>query len=91
MGKSRAVTRAWHKGTPYTVIVDTRFDPPLKRHFDPLEVERLQTFPDGWTSTLSKTQRLWTLGNAVTTRVIEHIAQCLKNYLDQSNKRQKIC
>ena len=43
------------------------------RRFTPLECERLQGFPDGWTEGLSDTQRYKCLGNAVTVPVIEYI------------------
>ena len=40
------------------------------RRLIPLECERLQGFPDGWTAGLSDTQRYKTLGNAVTVPVV---------------------
>lgn len=43
------------------------------RALTPLECERLQGFPDGWTDILSDTQRYKCLGNAVTVPVIEYI------------------
>jgi DNA (cytosine-5)-methyltransferase 1 len=43
------------------------------RRLTPTECERLQGFPDGWTSMLSDTQRYKCLGNAVTVNVIEWI------------------
>jgi hypothetical protein len=45
------------------------------RKLTPLECERLQGFPDGWTSGASKTQRYKQLGNSVTVNVIEEIAK----------------
>jgi len=47
------------------------------RRLTPLEAERLQGFPDGWTEGLSDTQRYKTLGNAVTVNVVEEIAKLL--------------
>ena len=47
------------------------------RHLTPLEYERLQGFPDGWTKGLSDTQRYKCLGNAVTVPVIEYILERL--------------
>lgn len=50
------------------------------RRLTPVECERLQGFPDGWTATgkdgeqISDTQRYKCLGNAVTTNVITAIA-----------------
>jgi DNA-cytosine methyltransferase len=43
------------------------------RKLTPLECERLQTFPDGYTEGVSNTQRYKALGNAWTVDVIAHI------------------
>jgi DNA (cytosine-5)-methyltransferase 1 len=43
------------------------------RRLTPTECERLQGFPDGWTDSVSDTQRYKTLGNAVTVNVIDSI------------------
>lgn len=45
------------------------------RRLTPTECERLQGFPDGWTSMLSDSQRYKCLGNAVTVNVIEAIVE----------------
>jgi DNA (cytosine-5)-methyltransferase 1 len=47
------------------------------RRLTPTECERLQGFPDGWTSGHSDTQRYKMLGNAVTVNVIEEIGRRL--------------
>jgi len=47
------------------------------RRLTPLECERLQGFPDGWTEGISDTQRYKCLGNAVTVNVIEAIGKQL--------------
>ena len=47
------------------------------RRLTPLECERLQGFPDGWTEGISDTQRYKCLGNAVTVPVVEFIAKHL--------------
>jgi len=47
------------------------------RRLTPTECERLQGFPDGWTYGVSDTQRYKTLGNAVTTNVIQVIMEKL--------------
>ena len=44
------------------------------RRLTPMECERLQGFPDGWTEGVSDTQRYKQMGNAVTVNVIEAIA-----------------
>jgi DNA (cytosine-5)-methyltransferase 1 len=43
------------------------------RRLSPVECERLQGFPDGWTEGVSDTQRYKTLGNAVTVNVIRDV------------------
>ena len=45
------------------------------RRFIPVEWERLQGFPDGWTDGLSDTQRYKCLGNAVTTNVVTFLGR----------------
>ena len=45
------------------------------RRLTPIECERLQGFPDGWTSGVSDTQRYKQLGNSVTVNVIEEIGK----------------
>ena len=47
------------------------------RRLTPVECERLQGFPDGWTTGVSDTQRYKCLGNAVTTNVITGIGERL--------------
>lgn len=47
------------------------------RRLTPLECERLQGFPDGWTDILSDSRRYKCLGNAVTVNVIRAIAEKL--------------
>ena len=52
------------------------------RRLTPIECERLQGFPDGWTEhgtqgKISDTQRYKVLGNAVTVNVIKEIVRCL--------------
>jgi len=61
--------RAEHHNT-----ADVHYLPGIRR-LTPLECERLQGFPDGWTEGISDTQRYKCLGNAVTVTVIEAIGQ----------------
>ena len=49
------------------------------RRLTPLECERLQCFPEGWTSGVSDTQRYSQCGNAVTVTVIETIIKVIKD------------
>ena len=50
------------------------------RRLTPTECERLQGFPDGWTSGISDTQRYKCLGNAVTVNVISAIMEKLLDF-----------
>jgi DNA (cytosine-5)-methyltransferase 1 len=52
------------------------------RRLTPLECERLQGFPDGWTKELSDTRRYKTLGNAVSVPLVKIIATKLKEELN---------
>lgn len=47
------------------------------RRLTPLECERLQGFPDGWTEGISDTQRYRCLGNAVSVPVVRAIGERL--------------
>jgi DNA (cytosine-5)-methyltransferase 1 len=47
------------------------------RRLTPVECERLQGFPDGWTEGLSDTQRYKCMGNAVTTTVVAEVVKRL--------------
>lgn len=48
------------------------------RKVTPLECERLQTLPEGYTEGISNTQRYKTIGNGWTVDVITHILRGLK-------------
>lgn len=50
------------------------------RRLTPVECERLQAFPDGWTDPCSDTQRYKQLGNAVTVTVAWWIAHRIMQY-----------
>ena len=64
--KSSCVTANLYKGIPYNVLVDNG----CIRKLDPVEVERLQTFPDNYTACVSNTRRYHGLGNSWTVDVI---------------------
>ena len=49
--------------------------PMAVRRLTPVECERLQGFPDGWTDGLPKTPRYRMMGNAVTVNVAEWIGR----------------
>lgn len=71
-GKAACLTANMYKGIPYGVIKE------LGRRLHPIECERLQTFPDGYTEGISTTQRFKALGNSWTVDVIAHIFKGLK-------------
>lgn len=53
------------------------------RRLTPVECERIQGFPDGWTEGVSDTQRYKQAGNAVTVSVVRAIGQIL---IEEANK-----
>lgn len=53
------------------------YDGTVIRRLTPLEFERLQGFPDGWTEGISDSQRYKCLGNAVTVNVVEYVSENL--------------
>jgi DNA (cytosine-5)-methyltransferase 1 len=53
------------------------------RRLTPIECERLQGFPDGWTEGQSDTQRYKQLGNAVSVPVVKAIGKVLKKMYDK--------
>ena len=57
------------------------------RRLTPVECERLQGFPDGWTEGISDLQRYNCLGNSVTVNVIEAIAEKMKKDLEAMKNR----
>ena len=67
-GLSRAISTSQSQQPYYT-------DNTKIRRLTPIECERLQGFPDGWTDEQSDTQRYKQLGNAVSVPVIEAIVR----------------
>lgn len=79
-----------HKDIAPTLSAHAAKEPPLisltpPRHLTPLECERLQGFPDGWTavknsdgSPISDTQRYKMLGNAMAVPVMKWIGERIK-------------
>lgn len=69
----QTVISRWGTGggnVPYIEQQDLRV-----RRLTPIECERLQGFPDGWTEGQSDSQRYKQMGNAVTVNVIEWIGK----------------
>ena len=61
-----------------TVIWDGK----MFRQLSPIELERLQGFPDDWTDvSLKQSERIKCVGNAFTVPVMAYIVQCLKHHL----------
>lgn len=72
-GVSPALTAtASNASSLFAVPTDNRIRYAVRR-LTPLECERLQGFPDGWTEGLSDTQRYKALGNGVAVPVVEWI------------------
>jgi len=55
------------------------------RRLTPLECERIQGFPDGWTEGISDAQRYRCLGNAVSVPIVKVIGERLRVGLKKSN------
>lgn len=68
--KARTVVANYQKGVPYNVLFDKDCN---YRKLTPLECERLQTLPEGYTEMLSNTQNYKTLGNGWNVETIAHI------------------
>ena len=72
-GKSQCVVSNFTRGVPNNVLIDRRVDPPLIRKFHPVECERLQTLPDGYTEGVGVGHRYQMIGNGWTVDVVAHI------------------
>ncbi len=55
-----------------------RYEHPRVRKLTPTECERLQTVPDGYTKSVSNSQRYKMLGNGWTVAVVEHILKGMR-------------
>jgi len=62
----------------------TLYDDQKVRRLTPVECERLQGFPDGWTEGQADTQRYKQIGNAVAVPVVEWIVKQLVDYDKQT-------
>ena len=73
---SPCVATYWGTGgarVPYVYPIEST----TVRRLTPMECERLQGFPDGWTASQSDSQRYRQMGNAVTVNVIKSIGERL--------------
>lgn len=59
-----------------------RTDKGLLRRLTPVELERLNMFPDGHTSGATDVRRAFLMGNALVTGVVERVAEVLIGHLD---------
>ncbi|MOA28000.1 C-5 cytosine-specific DNA methylase [compost metagenome] len=76
--KGNSLTATSYKGMSANGVTNI-VDGTVLRNLTPLECERLQTLPEGYTSSLSDTQRYKTIGNGWTVDVIVHILKGIKN------------
>lgn len=72
-GKSICLSSAEGGGNQVWVKIDLPDGDYIVRKLLPVECERLQTLPDGWTEGVSNTQRYKQIGNGWTVDVIAHI------------------
>ena len=72
-GKSICFSSAEGGGNQVWVKIDLPDGEYIVRKLSPVECERLQTLPDGWTEGVSNTQRYKQIGNGWTVDVIAHI------------------
>lgn len=79
-GKTNALTTVGKDNVivPFTLPNRIPADEFFFRYITPLECERLQTVPDGYTNYVSDTQRYRMLGNGWTVDVISHIFSHIK-------------
>lgn len=73
--KCPTLTTSCASGDQKNIVVDGD----VIRKLHPIECERLQTLPDGYTEWISDSQRYKALGNWWTVDVIAHIFKCLFN------------
>ena len=66
--------------TPKIALAKSTNNDKKVRKLMPLECERLQGFPDGWTVGISDSQRYKCIGNAVTVPVVEFILREMVDY-----------
>ncbi len=74
-GKASCLTSSMHKGHKCSFTKDR--DENIHK-FTPIECERLQTLPDGYTDGFSNTDRYRMIGNGWTVDVIAHILKGLR-------------
>ena len=76
------LTAGGHGASRMKHIIATGLDEPNRRYrlLAPVELERLQRFPDGWTEGMSESHRVFCMGNALVTDIPRRIGIALANY-----------
>ena len=62
------------------VVVDRKTN--KKRLLTPIECERLNQFPDNWTSTMTDKKRYFMMGNALVTGIIKKLGKSIEEYIE---------
>jgi len=70
---SQTVISRWGTGGGNVPAIQEQDKPSVVRRLTPIECERLQGFPDGWTEDQADSHRYKQMGNAVTVNVISWI------------------
>ena len=78
-GKAKPLLASYYKQPPHCPYIPCNKAESGYRMLSPVECERLQTLPDGYTEGISKTQRYKCLGNGWTVDVIAHILKGIPN------------
>ena len=65
------------------VVVDRKTK--ALRLLTPVECERLNQFPDNWTSTMSDKRRYFMMGNALVTGIIKKLGNSIEHYIENED------
>lgn len=71
--KAKPLLATYYKQPPHCPYIPSKASESGYRRLTPLECERLQTLPEGYTEGVSTTQRFKSIGNGWTIDVIKHI------------------
>lgn len=76
--KSKPLLATYYKQPPHCPYIPSKSSPSGYRRLTPVECERLQTLPEGYTEDVSTTQRFKSIGNGWTIDVIAYIFKYIK-------------
>ena len=62
------------------VVIDRKTN--KLRLLTPVECERLNQFPDNWTSTMTDKRRYFMMGNALVTGIIKKLGKSIEEYIE---------